>query len=230
MNGPGKGAQVQSMFDRIAPRYDLMNKLMTFGQDQRWRRFVVDKAAVEAGNAFLDLASGTGDIAFEIRRRNLEAEITAGDFSQGMLEMGKTRPQGETLSWVQCDAMSLPFAEEHFDGVTFGYLLRNVENIPKALQEVRRVLKPGGRVVCLDTTPPRGFFKPFINAYLKLALPILGKLIAGDASAYSYLSQSTLTFETPQDLQAAFEEAGFTRVKYRTFMMGSIAVHWGEKG
>lgn len=229
MSGAGKGAQVQSMFDRIAPRYDLMNRLMTFGQDQRWRRFVVDKAKAHQNGAFLDLASGTGDIAFEMRRRNSESKVVAGDFSEGMLEMGKARPLGDTISWVVCDAMNLPFSPETFDAVTFGYLLRNVESIEIALKETARVLKPGGRVVCLDTTPPKGFMKPFVNGYLKLALPLLGKLIAGDASAYSYLSQSTLAFETPEELQAAFQAAGFKNVQFKTFMLGTIAVHWGEK-
>lgn len=225
----GKGAQVQSMFDRIAPSYDLMNRLMTFGRDQYWRRFVVDRAQVDKGDAFLDLASGTGDIAFEVRRRNSSSRIVAADFSTGMLEKGKTRPEGATVSWVACDAMNLPFTSESFDAVTFGYLLRNVESIPQTLSEVKRVLKPGGRVVCLDTTPPRGILKPFINLYFKIALPVLGKLIAGDAGAYTYLSQSTMAFETPQELVDAFQKAGFEKVTFKTFMMGTIAVHWAEK-
>jgi len=225
----GKGAQVQDMFDDLAPRYDLMNRIMTLGQDQRWRRFVVEQADLEAKANVLDLAAGTGDIAFEVKRRFPEAVVYAGDFSIGMLHCGRRRPGGDGVLWVGCDAMSLPFSDGVFDAVTFGYLLRNVENIDTALSEVWRVLKPGGRVVCLDTVPPSGFLGPFIRAYLRLGLPLLGRLFAGNPDAYTYLSDSTLGFQDPESLKRLFVKNGFGDVSWRNFMFKTVAVHWARK-
>ena len=217
------------MFDRLAPRYDLMNRLMTFGQDQRWRRFVVEHASTEGEALVLDLASGTGDIAFALKKQNPLARVIAADFSLGMLCHGQTRRQGDQVHWVACDAMRLPFPDQVFDAVTFGYLLRNVSDIDQALREVKRVLKPGGRVVCLDTTPPPpGLLKPFIKAYLNYGLPLIGRMIAGNAGAYAYLSQSTQDFETPEALVEAFRRNGFLETSYKTFMMKTIAIHWAE--
>ena len=225
-----KAQQVRTMFDRLAPRYDLMNRVMTLGQDQRWRKFVVDRAHTENNDMLLDLASGTGDIAFALKKKNPRARVIAADFSLGMLSHGQARRQGDQVHWVACDAMKLPFSDHTFDAVTFGYLLRNVSDIDQALSEVIRVLKPGGRVVCLDTTPPPpGLMRPFITAYLNHGLPLIGRLIAGNACAYTYLSQSTQDFETPQALVAAFERNGFHNIAFKTFMMNTIAIHWADK-
>ena len=222
-----KGSQVRTMFDQLAPRYDLMNRVMTLGQDMRWRRFVVDKAHLNNGDRVLDLASGTGDIAFEVKSRYPDSRVFAADFSLGMLHQGKRRKGGDSLVWVACDAQHLPFEDHSFDAVTFGYLLRNVESIPVALKEINRVLKPGGRVVCLDTMPPpAGLMAPFVRLYLKYGLPILGRLIAGDTGSYTYLSDSTLGFQEPKALARLFEEAGFQATHWRTYMFQTIAVHW----
>lgn len=225
-----KGKQVQDMFDNLAPRYDFMNRVMTVGQDQRWRRFVVDKAGLSDGQTVLDLACGTGDIAFELKRRFPNSEVYAGDFSIKMIKYGKLRDTSESLNWHVCDAMALPFEDAMFDAVTFGYLLRNVENIDTALREVLRVLKPGGRIVCLDTMPPPpGLLRPFITAYLRFGLPVLGRILAGNSDAYTYLSQSTLGFETPEALKGYFDAAGFKDTTWRTFMFSTVAVHWAHK-
>ena len=222
-----KAGEVRSMFDALAPKYDRMNRIMTFGRDQSWRRFVVDRAELSSGMTVLDLAGGTGDIGFEIKRRFSDTDVVVGDFSLGMLQRGRERPQGGGVRWVACDAMRLPFADATFDAVTFGYLLRNVDDIDVALREVRRVLKPGGRVVCLDTMPPpSGFMRPFLRAYLSYGLPLLGRLIAGNTGAYAYLCSSTLGFENPERLKQYFADAGFVRTVYRTFMFQTVAVHW----
>ena len=225
-----KGARIQGMFDKLAPRYDLMNRVMTLGQDQRWRRFVVERAELAEAGRVLDLASGTGDIALEFKRRLPEATVIAGDFSLGMMRHGITRPHAGQLHWIACDAMRLPFADNSFGAVTFGYLLRNVASIPTALAEVYRVLEPGGRVVCLDTTPPPpGILRPFIRTYLNHGLPLLGRLLSADASAYAYLSSSTQSFETAEDLADLFSEAGFQSVAFRHFMFRTVAIHWARR-
>lgn len=223
-------SQIREMFDGLAPNYDRMNRVMTLGQDQRWRRFVVEQAKLGPDQVVLDLASGTGDIAFEIERRHPGIDVVAGDFSLGMLTQGKRRKRGGCVAWVACDALALPFADASFDAVTFGYLLRNVLSIDGALDEIRRVLKPGGRVVCLDTMPPPPSpLRPFLALYLKHGLPILGRLLAGGGQAYRYLSDSTLAFKDPDALAACFARAGFVDVCFRTFMFRTIAVHWAEK-
>lgn len=224
-----KGEQVRVMFDELAPNYDLMNRIMTVGQDQRWRRYVIKQAQIPAGGKVLDLAAGTGDIAFEAKKAVPDADVTAGDFSLGMMQVGKRRPGGDQISWVACDAMALPFPDNHFDAVVFGYLLRNVEKIDVALSEILRVLKPGGRAVCLDTMPPQGITGPFVRLYMKLALPLMGRIFAGNPDAYTYLSDSTINFETPENLADAFSSAGFEQVNWKTFMFKTVAVHRAER-
>lgn len=223
------GTQIAAMFDRLAPRYNLMNRVMTMGQDQRWRRFLVKQAHIQPGAKVLDLASGTGDIALEIVKTHPDTQVTAGDFSEGMMDWGKQRPDGDKVEWVVCDAMNMPFEDNTFDCVVFGYLLRNVESIPQTLSEIKRVLKPGGRVVCLDTTPPRkNLLYPFLQTYLKYGLPVMGRLLAGNAGSYAYLSQSTMAFENPEALRKHFADAGFINIDYKTFMFHTIAIHWAE--
>ncbi len=225
-----KGPSVQKMFDTIASKYDLMNRVMTMGQDQKWRKFVVKKATDEKGGWALDLATGTGDIAALLATHYEEQKIVGGDFSLGMLKEAKRRFSHTDINWQACDANLLPFADNTFQSVTFGYLLRNVDDSVKVLKEVCRVLKPGGRVVCLDTTPPeKNIFYPFVKMYFTFGIPILGKMIARDESAYAYLTGSTLDFHTADELADCFRKAGFKNVEYKKFMLGTIGVHWGEK-
>lgn len=225
-----KGPGVQKMFDAIAGRYDLMNRVMTLGQDQRWRRFVVQKAADPGKGWALDLATGTGDIAALMQQSYPEARVVGADFSRNMLEEARKRFSNSHIHWQACDANALPFADNSFESVTFGYLLRNVDDSLRVLQEVRRVLRPGGRVVCLDTTPPaRNMLLPFVRFYFRFGIPFMGRLIAQDEAAYSYLTGSTMDFHTAEELALLFQKAGFSEIGFRKFMLGTIGIHWGKK-
>ena len=225
-----KGPGVRKMFDAIAGRYDVMNRVMTMGQDQKWRRFVVDRAGDPGDGWMLDLATGTGDIAALCCEKFPQARIAGGDFASNMLREARKRFAGRPVHWQVCDANRLPFADDVFESVTFGYLLRNVDDAVGVLREVRRVLKPGGRVVCLDTTPPaKNLLDPFIRFYLAYIIPMLGRMIAADEAAYAYLTGSTMDFYTAEALADAFREAGLVDVNYQKFMLGTIGVHWGTK-
>lgn len=221
---------VRKMFDAIAHRYDLMNRVMTMGQDQRWRKFVVKTAGDPGDGWTLDLATGTGDIAALMTATHPAAKVVGGDFSLNMLTEAKKRFVDRRIVWHACDANRLPFGDGTFYSVTFGYLLRNVDDAGRVLREVCRVLRPGGRVVCLDTTPPaKNILYPFVRGYLRYGIPALGRLIADDEAAYAYLTGSTMEFYKAEELAALFAESGFTDVGYRKFMCGTIGVHWGQK-
>jgi demethylmenaquinone methyltransferase/2-methoxy-6-polyprenyl-1,4-benzoquinol methylase len=222
--------EVQAMFDRIAPRYDLMNRLMTVGQDMRWRRFLVRQLGQLDNARVLDIATGTGDIAFEVRKQFPNAKVIASDFAVLMMRMGKARRSGSLVEWAAGDAQRMPFPKESFDAITSGYLFRNVPDIDLAFREQLRLLKSGGRMATLDTSPPPdNLLKPFILVHLKYVIPTLGKLITPDAEAYQYLPASTLRFKMPEDLAAMMRAAGFVNVGFQSFMFGTMAVHWGEK-
>lgn len=226
----GKGPGVRKMFDAIAGRYDLMNKVMTMGQDQKWRRFVVEKAGDPGSGWVMDLATGTGDIAALSHAVYPDANVVGGDFSHNMLRQAGTRFQDQHIHWQVCDANHLPYPDNSFESVTFGYLLRNVDDSLVVLNEVYRVLKPGGRVVCLDTTPPnKNLLYPFIRLYFRFGIPLLGRMIADDEAAYAYLTGSTMDFHSADELAELFGQAGLSDVGYRKFMMGTIGVHWGKK-
>lgn len=232
LQGKERAAYVQHMFDRIAGRYNLINRLMTGGQDMRWRRFVVQQAALHPGDAMLDLATGTGDIGFEAMKAVPGVRVVGADFSLGMMQVGMTLPMGDKMAWAGADALQLPFADNSFDAVTSGYLVRNVTDIPRTLREQLRVLKPGGRIVILDSSPPPdNLLRPFIQIHLRYIIPTLGRIIAGKqgADAYQYLPSSTQAFKTPEELAQMMRDAGVVGVQYRTFMFGTMAVHWGEK-
>ena len=224
---------VRRMFDRIAGRYNLMNRMMTGGQDIKWRRFAVNQAKLPRQGALLDIATGTGDIAFEALKKTPSARVFGADFALRMMQVGRRQaPYGDKVAWTGADAMQLPYADESFDAVVSGYLLRNVIDIPKSLAEQRRVLKSDGRIVILDTSPPpKNLLRPLILLHLKIGIPMLGRLIAGKSAgdAYSYLPQSTQAFKTPTELARLIEEAGFREVQFKTLMFGAMAVHWGVK-
>ncbi|RMF79149.1 MAG: ubiquinone/menaquinone biosynthesis methyltransferase [Chloroflexi bacterium] len=232
LHGEERAHYVQDMFGRIAGRYNLMNTLMTGGQDMRWRRFVVQQAELQPGDKLLDLATGTGDIALEAQKMIPDLEVVGADFSLPMMMVGKARPGSARMMWAGADALHLPFANNTFDAVTSGYLVRNVIDISRTFAEQLRVLKPGGRIVVLDSTPPpNNLLRPFIMIHLKYIVPMLGRLISGKegADAYRYLPESTQKFKTADELATMMRDAGVRNVTFTRLMFGTMAVHRGEK-
>jgi demethylmenaquinone methyltransferase/2-methoxy-6-polyprenyl-1,4-benzoquinol methylase len=220
------------MFTRIAARYDLMNRLMTAGQDVRWRREVIQRAGLPPGARLLDLGAGTGDLAQEARRQQPDCCPVAADFTLQMMRIGQARLRNTAVQpdWLGADALHLPFADQCFDAAVSGFLFRNVIDIPQALSEQRRALKPGGCLVILDTTrPPQNLLTPFIRFHLRVIIPALGRLVTGEGDAYNYLPDSTQAFLTAEQLAEHMRLAGFREVGFRRLMFGTIAIHWGVK-
>lgn len=228
LQGRERATHVREMFGRVAPRYDLMNRLMTFGRDRAWRDYVLKLADLPKGGRLLDVATGTGDIALQALAKDADLNVVGADFSVPMMLLGRQRKGGEKVKWVEADALHLPYPDNYFDAVSSGYLMRNVIDVPRAFAEQMRVVKPGGRVVCLDTSPPpKNILRPFIVFYLKYVIPTLGRLIASDPSAYVYLPESTQAFKTPEELAEIMRAAGLKDVHYKRFMFGTMAVHVG---
>jgi demethylmenaquinone methyltransferase/2-methoxy-6-polyprenyl-1,4-benzoquinol methylase len=211
------------MFDRIAPVYDAMNRIMTAGLDVRWRRLAA-QAAVRPGDRALDAACGTGDLALADLKAGA-SRVTGLDFSERMLE--RARRKSSAIEWVQGDMLALPFADETFDAATVGFGVRNVADLELALRELRRVLRPGGRVAILEITQPRGALKPFFSLWFDRVVPALGKVLPG-GSAYTYLPASVKRFPNAETLAQLLRDAGFGEVRF-TLLAGSIvALHTGE--
>lgn len=227
---PQKRAQgVQRMFARIAPQYDLMNRLMTGGMDVRWRVEVIRRARIGAGDQMLDLGAGTGDLAREALKQAPGARVVAADFTVEMMQTGRSR-YGKPRDWSGADALNLPFSDQCFDAVVSGFLMRNVVDVPRALAEQYRVLKPGGRLVTLDTTRPReNLLSPFIRFHMRKVIPWLGGLLSGDRSAYTYLPETSENFLPAEDLLARIREAGFREAGFRRLNFGTVAIHWAER-
>ena len=227
LTGPERAAYVQNMFTRIASRYDLMNRLMTGGQDSRWRKQVVQLARLKNNGRLLDLGTGTGDLAREAIAQFPQAKVIATDFTLQMMRVGQQRG---ALEFSSADALHLPFQDFSFDAVTSGFLMRNVIDLQKALQEQYRVLRKGGRIVILDTTrPKKNLLSPLIWLHLHVLIPALGKVITGASEAYRYLPETTEGFVTAENLASRMAAAGFRKINYERFMFGTIAIHWGEK-
>jgi demethylmenaquinone methyltransferase/2-methoxy-6-polyprenyl-1,4-benzoquinol methylase len=222
--------EIRSMFGSIARRYDIMNSLMTFGRDHAWRRYVIDMAVLPTGGRLLDVGTGTGKIALDAVAKIPDVTVVAADFSSEMMRVGKEQTGGRSIHWCCADALRLPFPDSHFHAVTSGYLVRNVTDIKKAFEEQMRVVVPGGRVVCLDTSPtPPNILRPFALFYLRRVIPLLGWMIAKDKAAYRYLPESTEAFKTPKELAGIMEEVGFHEVVIQRFMFGNIGVVTGRR-
>jgi len=213
---------VRRMFDRIAPVYDAMNRIMTAGLDRRWRGITLDET-VRGGDRVLDACCGTGDLAIGATKRG--AQVTGLDFSPRMLE--RARRKDPQVEWVQGDALALPFEDASFDAATVGFGVRNVADLEAGLRELRRVLRPGGRLGILEITTPRGALAPFYRLWFDRVVPLLGKALPG-GSAYTYLPASVRRFPAPEDLAALLERTGFANVRYRLFAGGIVALHTGE--
>lgn len=221
-----KARAVQAMFDRISPSYDLVNRVMTFGADQRWRRLVVERLAVTPADTVLDLACGTGDFAELCRARG--ALAIGLDFSGGMLRQAAARA-GSSAGWVQGDALRLPFRDGAFTVAVSGFALRNFASIPPVLAELARVLEPGGRLGLLEVDRPRN---PLVAAahglYFRRAVPLLGGLFA-ERDAYHYLPESAAYLPGERELVAMLREAGFHRIRKRGLMLGAIQAVTAER-
>jgi demethylmenaquinone methyltransferase/2-methoxy-6-polyprenyl-1,4-benzoquinol methylase len=213
------------MFDRIARVYDLMNSVMTAGMHHRWRERAADLARVGPGQAALDVATGTGDLAVELARRG--AEVTGSDFAPAMLEIARRKAPG--LRFEEGDALALAQPDDSFDAVTVGFGARNFADLDRGLGEMTRVAKPGGRVVVLEiTTPVKPPLSWFFKAWFDRVVPQLGRL-AGDPDAYTYLPSSVRRFPAPQELAARMAAAGLTDVRWILTAGGIIAIHAGTK-
>ena len=215
---------VQRMFDRIAPVYDAMNRVMTAGLDRRWRRITIEQV-VRKGDRVLDACCGTGDLAIAARARG--ADVVGVDFSEAMLE--HARAKSSEIEWVHGDALALPFDDASFDAVTVGFGVRNVDDLDAGLRELRRVLRPGGRLGILEITRPRGVVAPFYRLWFDRVVPLLGKVLPGGA-AYTYLPASVRRFPGPEELAALLERSGFAAVRFRLFAGGIVALHVAEAG
>lgn len=227
LTGQERAQYVQSMFTKIAHRYDLMNRLMTGGQDVRWRKEVIKLAGMRPHASLLDLGTGTGDLAREALTQFPKAQVTAADFTLEMMRVGK---KNGNLNFSSADALNLPFKDKTFDAVISGFLMRNVTDVQKALKEQHRALKPGGRIVILDTTrPKKNLLSPFIKFHMHVIIPTVGGILSGMRDAYKYLPDTTENFLTAEELSVRMVAVGFKRVNFKRLMFGTIAMHWGEK-
>ncbi len=219
------------MFAAIVPRYDTINSLMTLGLDRRWRR----QAALMAkprGAVSLDIAAGTGELAFEMVRLGARTVIGA-DFCVEMLKAATDKAartgMGGRVTLIAADAMRLPFADGTFDCIVNGFMLRNVGNLRETFVELCRVLRTGGRLICLDLTPPRGPMRHFFGLYIAAFVPLLGVLVAGNYGAYRYLFDSLSKHPDADQIAAMIHEAGFAEVSYKLTGFGTVAMHQAVK-
>jgi len=212
---------VRSMFDRIAPVYDAMNRLMTAGLDQRWRRATVD-AVVRPGDRVLDACCGTGDLA--VAAAAAGGKVTGVDFSRPMLD--RACRKAPEIEWIEGDALALPFEDGAFDAATVGFGVRNLADLDGGLRELRRVLHTGGQLAILEITRPQGLLAPFYRLWFDGVIPVAGKVLPG-GSAYTYLPASVRRFPDPQGLAKLMDEAGFDDIRWRLFGGGIVALHTG---
>jgi demethylmenaquinone methyltransferase/2-methoxy-6-polyprenyl-1,4-benzoquinol methylase len=223
-----RAQQIQGMFGRIVPSYDRMNRIMSFGMDGGWRRMAAKTADVR-GKRVLDLGTGTGDMARELVRRGA-ASVTGADFSAAMLAVAAGRTRGDApCTWLAADAIRLPFADASFDQITNAFLLRNLVDLPAAFREMARVLRPGGRLVCLDMTPPKGVFTALYRLYFNRLMPPIAGFLSGDRAAYRYLPNSLTGFPDADTLSKMLMDAGFRSARYRRLGGGAVALHDAER-
>lgn len=236
-----KVAFVRQLFTDVAGRYDLMNHVMALGRDPAWRRYAVSQLGLNPKTGslprngrprVLDVASGTGDFAFEVLRQQPQAQVTGLDLVPGMLMVAQEKAgrAGAHLPLTAGDALRLPFPDTSFDGVVTGFALRNVADIPAAFVEMARVTRPGGRVACLEFARPQmPIFRQLFHVYFYHAVPVIGRLLTGSRTAYTYLPHSTTAFLTPEQIVGVMQDTGWQDVRYRRLMLGTVAVHVGTR-
>lgn len=229
----GKKQQVEQMFDTISGNYDSLNRMISLGTDQGWRRNVLKMVSNTNPESILDIATGTGDLAILLAKSNAK-RIVGLDLSAGMLEVGKAKIKAlnleQTIEMIQGDSENLPFQDNTFDAITVAFGVRNFENLEKGLSEIARVLKPNGIFVILETSVPTKFpFKQGYNFYMKTLMPLIGKMFSKDKKAYEYLSESAQNFPYGEQLNAILRKVGFKNVKHSPQTMGVATIYSASK-
>jgi len=227
-----KARRVAGVFDSVAARYDLMNDLMSAGLHRMWKRFTAEQSGLRPGQRVLDVAGGTADLAIQFARRvGASGEVVLTDINPAMLARGRDRmlDSGILAPAVQCDAEQLPFPDAHFDCVSVAFGLRNMTRKERALAEMHRVLKPGGRLLVLEFSRVWQPLQPLYDAYSHKVLPLLGKLVANDGDSYRYLAESIRVHPGQEQLKALMEQAGLERVEYFNLSAGVVALHRGYR-
>lgn len=229
-----KAGMVHGVFTRVASKYDIMNDLMSAGLHRVWKDAMMDWLAPRAGQKLLDVAGGTGDVAFRFLKRAPRAKATVLDMTESMLISGRTRAEADQLAdrleWIVGDAMALPFADNSFDVYTISFGIRNVTRVQEALDEAYRVLRPGGRLMVLEFSQiPNDLMQWAYDQYSFNVIPVMGQIVAGDRDSYQYLVESIRKFPDQETFAAMIRKAGFDQVKYRNLSMGIAALHSGWK-
>jgi demethylmenaquinone methyltransferase/2-methoxy-6-polyprenyl-1,4-benzoquinol methylase len=233
--GEQRAAKVNDLFAAIARRYDLLNDLQSFGLHRRWKRRVVELAAVQSGNRALDLCCGTGDLALALARRG--AAVTGLDFSPAMLDVAESRNKipdpksgARNPTFIQDDAQQIPFPDETFDAVTVGYGLRNLTSWEKGLDEMHRVARPGARLVVLDFgKPANALWRAIYFGHLRCSVPLIGRLFCGNADAYAYILESLKHYPAQLAVAEKMRELKLVNVRVINFLGGAMAINYGEK-
>ncbi len=224
--GPGDAPE---LFERIARCYDGMNRLLSLGRDRHWRKLAADTLRLPSGGCALDVGTGTGDMALAATRRWPDAIVVGLDPTASMIDVARQKPETERIWWTQADGLHLPFPDRAFDGVVSAFLLRNVVDVPQALTEQSRLVRDGGRVVCLELSwPQTPIFSALFRLYFADLLPRIAGLLSGEPAAYRYLPRSVQRFLTPSELTETMEEIGLRNVRCHRLALGTVTLHVGE--
>jgi len=233
-----KSQYVLEQFERIASGYDSTNDVISFGMHRLWKKEAVDALNVKAGGKYLDVCCGTGDLALKIAKQaGQEGEVVGLDFSASMLTIAQqrslnlSRTDCAKVNWIKGDAQNMPFTDDTFDGAIVAFGLRNLSNLQTGVNEMSRVVKPGGKIINLDLGHPTApIFTPLYFFFFQQIVPLLGKILQNDAKAYTYLPVSLSTYPKPEGISVIFEKAGLKNIKYKSLAMGSIVLHEGRVG